>query len=86
MQYYGGENTCTNRMRYAQKVRLALALLIVLVARIVEVLWWNLDSGIYRNTNNSRNEINNTNTKVQCTLMMRWQNYALKWSWACPTS
>ena len=27
MQYYGGENNCTNRMRYAQKVRLALALL-----------------------------------------------------------
>ena len=34
------------KMRYAKKVRLALALLIVLVARIVEVLWWNLDSGI----------------------------------------
>ena len=44
MQYYGGENSYTNRMRYVQKVRLALALVIVLVARIVEVLWWNLDS------------------------------------------
>ena len=32
------------RMRYSKKVRLALALLIVLVALIVEVLWWNLDS------------------------------------------
>ena len=31
-------------MLYAKKVRLALALLIVLVALIIEVLWWNLDS------------------------------------------
>ena len=36
--------------------------------------------------NNTGNEINSTNTKVQCTIMMRWSNYALKWSWACPTS
>ena len=40
------KNTCTNRMRYAKKVRLALALLIKTVAMVVEVLWWNLDSGI----------------------------------------
>ena len=33
-------------MRYAKKVRLALALLIKMVAMVVEVLWWNLDSGI----------------------------------------
>ena len=32
------------KMRYAKKVRLALALLIKLVALVVEVLWWNLDS------------------------------------------
>ena len=38
--------TCTNRMRYAKKVRLALALLIKMVAIVVEVLWWNLDSRI----------------------------------------
>ena len=42
------------RMRYAKKVRLALALLIKMVAIVVEVLWWNLDSGIYRNTNNNK--------------------------------
>ena len=36
-----------------------IALLIVLVAWIVEVLWWNLDSWIYRNTNNN----GYTNTK-----------------------
>ena len=41
-------------MRYAQKVRLALALLIVLVARIVEELWWNLDCGIYQITNDNK--------------------------------
>ena len=29
-------------MRYAKKVRLALALLIKMVAIVVEVLWWNL--------------------------------------------
>ena len=50
-------------MLYAKKVRLALALLVVLVARIVEVLWWNLDSEIYRNTNNNRGTINNMNVK-----------------------
>ena len=33
-------------MRYAKKVRLAIALLVVLVAMVVKVLWWNLDSGI----------------------------------------
>ena len=32
------------RMRYANKVRLALALMIELVALIVEVLWWNPNS------------------------------------------
>ena len=32
------------RIRYAKKVRLALALLIELVALVVKVLWWNLDS------------------------------------------
>ena len=37
-------NNCTNRMRYAKKVRLALALLIKMVAMVAEVLWWNLDS------------------------------------------
>ena len=26
MQYYGGENTCTNRMRYAQKVKVSSCL------------------------------------------------------------
>ena len=51
------ENTCTNRMRYAQKVRLALALLIVKVTRVVKVLWRNLDALIYRNTN-KRKETN----------------------------
>ena len=36
MQYCGGENTFVNhRMRYAQKVRLAIALLIELVALVV---------------------------------------------------
>ena len=45
MQYYGGENTyVNNRMIYAQKVRLSLALLMGLVARIVEIVMWNLDS------------------------------------------
>ena len=39
-----GKNNYTNRMRYAKKVRLALALLIELVALVVEVLWWNLGS------------------------------------------
>ena len=38
------KNTGTNRMRYAKKVRLALALLIKMVALVAEVLWWNLDS------------------------------------------
>ena len=51
------------KMRYAKKVRLVLALLIELVALIVKVLWWNLDSRIYRNTNNTGNEINNTKTR-----------------------
>ena len=50
-------------MRYAKKVRLALALLITMVALVVEVLWWNLDFGIYRNTNNTGKEINNMNVK-----------------------
>ena len=40
------KNTCTDRMRYAKKVRLALALLIKMVAMVVEVLWGDLDSGI----------------------------------------
>ena len=34
-----------------------------LIARIVEVLWWNLDSCIYRNTNNNRRTIKIMKTK-----------------------
>ena len=43
-------------MRYAKKVRLALALLVVLAALVVKVLWWNLDSRIYRDTNNNKKQ------------------------------
>ena len=45
MQYYGGENTCIdNRMLYAKKVRLSLALLTGRVVRIVGVVRGTLDS------------------------------------------
>ena len=55
MQYYGGENTCVNnRMLYAKKVRLSLALLTGRVVRIVGIGEGTLDSGIYRYPNNNR--------------------------------
>ena len=57
-------------MRYAKKFRLALALLIKMVALVVEVLWWNLDSGIYRKTNNNKGRNKYQEDKVQCTIMI----------------
>ena len=51
------------KMRYAKKVRLALALLIKMVALVVEVLWWTSTPESNGTQTIRRKEINNTNTR-----------------------
>ena len=51
------------KMRYAKKVRLALALLIKLVALVVKVLWWNSTPESTEKQTITGNKINNTNTR-----------------------
>ena len=58
------KNNCTNRMRYAKKVRLALALLIKMVAMVVEVYYGGTSTPGSNGTETiTRDEINNMNTR-----------------------
>ena len=79
MQYYGGKNTCiNNRMLYAKKVRLSLALLTGLEALLVKVRWGNLDSWIYRYPNNNR-RTNKQQAYKRCNAQSWWHVKFMQW-------
>ena len=68
-------------MLYAKKVRLSLALMTGRVVLLVGVGWGTLDSGIYRYPNNHRRTNKSHEDKVQCTIMMTCQIYAIIYSY-----
>ena len=64
-------------MLYAKKVRLSLALLLGRVVLLVGVGRFTLHSGIYRYPSKYRRTNKSHEDKVQCTIMMTCQGYAL---------
>ena len=67
----------------AKKGRLSVALLPGRVVLLVGVGRVNLHSGIYRYPNNNRRTNKSHEDKVQCTIMMTCQGYALISSYKC---